>query len=68
MSLDSLAGSLGVTVHGRHTALGDSLVAGEVFARLLPRLRDRGVATLDEARTFSMRAKSILHAQQKAGW
>jgi DNA polymerase III subunit epsilon len=67
-SLDAVAGELGVSVHGRHTALGDSLVTAEVFASLLPRLADRGVTTLGHAAAFSGRAKGLIRAQAKAGW
>ncbi len=67
-SLDAVAEQVGVTVRGRHTALGDSLVTAEVFLRLLPRLADRGVTTLGQATAFSRRAKRLLEAQQKAGW
>jgi len=49
-SLEEIAGRLGVKVVGRHTALGDALVTGEVFLRLLPLLAERGVRTLAEAR------------------
>ena len=45
-SLDTVAAELGVSIHGRHTALGDSLVTAEIFANLLPRLADQGVTTL----------------------
>ncbi len=67
-SLDAGAGELGVSIHGRHTALGDSLVTAEIFASLLPRLADRGVATLGQATAFSQRAKGFVRAQGKAGW
>jgi len=67
-SLDAIAGELGVSVHGRHTALGDSLVTAEVFASLLPRLADQGVTTLGQARAFGERAKALIRAQAKAGW
>ena len=67
-SLDAVADELGVSVHGRHTALGDSLVTAEIFASLLPRLADQGIATLGQATAFSQRAKSFVRAQDKAGW
>ena len=67
-SLDAVAAELGVSIHGRHTALGDSLVTAEIFANLLPRLADQGITTLGEATAFSRRAKRVIHAQEKAGW
>lgn len=47
--LEAIAQRLGVRVIGRHTALGDALLTGEIFLKLLPLLADRGVATLGEA-------------------
>jgi len=67
-SLDAVAAELGVSVHGRHTALGDSLVTAEVFASLLPRLADRGVTTFGQASAFCNRAKRLIRAHAKAGW
>jgi DNA polymerase-3 subunit epsilon len=49
-SLEEIAARLGVNVVGRHTALGDALVTGEVFLRLVPMLSERGIRTLGEAR------------------
>jgi len=48
-SLEAIAERLGVGVVGRHTALGDALVTGEVFVRLLTLLQQRGIQTLGEA-------------------
>jgi DNA polymerase-3 subunit epsilon len=67
-SLNAGAGELGVSIHGRHTALGDSLATTEIFASLLPRLADQGVATLGQATAFSRRAKGLIRAQTEAGW
>ncbi|MGB5079241.1 MAG: exonuclease domain-containing protein, partial [Burkholderiales bacterium] len=47
--LEAIAERLGVPVIGRHTALGDALLAGEVFLRLLGQLRELGIATLGQA-------------------
>ena len=47
--LESIAARLGLAVVGRHTALGDALLTGDVFLRLLALLGDRGIATLGEA-------------------
>jgi len=67
-SLDAVAAELGVSIHGRHTALGDSLVTAEIFANLLPRLADQGIMTLGQAIAYSRRAKRVIQAQEKAGW
>ena len=48
-SLEALAERLGISVIGRHTALGDALVTGEVFLRLLPLLAEQGIVTLGQA-------------------
>ena len=51
--LEAIAERLGVNVIGRHTALGDAIVTGEVFLRLVPLLAERGIRTLKEAREAS---------------
>ncbi|HEX5393577.1 MAG TPA: exonuclease domain-containing protein, partial [Rhodocyclaceae bacterium] len=48
-SLEEIAARLGVTVQGRHTALGDAQVTGEIFLRMLPLLADQGITTLRQA-------------------
>ena len=47
-SLEAIADRLGVEVVDRHTALGDALVTGEVFLRLIRLMQQRGVQTLGE--------------------
>ncbi len=45
-SLEAVALRLGVTVTGRHSALGDALTTAEILSRLLVLLQKRGVLTL----------------------
>jgi DNA polymerase-3 subunit epsilon len=54
--LERIATRLGLDVVGRHTALGDAIVTGEVFLRLLPLLAERGVLTLKDAREASQQS------------
>jgi DNA polymerase-3 subunit epsilon len=51
--LEQIAARLGVNVIGRHTALGDAMVTGEVFLKLIPLLAERGIHTLEQAREAS---------------
>ena len=51
--LERIAERLGVAVVGRHTALGDAIVTGEVFLKLLPMLAEHGIRNLRQAREAS---------------
>ena len=62
-SLDEIAGALGVAVIGRHSALGDALTTGEIFARLIPLLAERGIRDLGSARAFQAEAAAKLRAR-----
>ena len=53
LKLELIAGRLGINVIGRHTALGDAIVTGEVFLRMIPLLAEMGIRTLGEARRAS---------------
>lgn len=48
-TLEAIAARLGLNVIGRHTSLGDALLTGEIFLKLLPLLAERGVLTLGQA-------------------
>ncbi|MDD9924364.1 MAG: 3'-5' exonuclease [Rhodospirillaceae bacterium] len=68
VELEAVAARLGVPVHGRHTALGDSLVTAAVFARQIVRLAERKVTTLGDAVAFGQRARAFVRRQRAAGW
>lgn len=59
-ALETLAERLGVTVMGRHTALGDAIVTAEVFLKLIPLLQAQGIHTLGQARAA---AQQTLYAR-----
>jgi DNA polymerase III epsilon subunit family exonuclease len=67
-NLEGLTDYLGVDIHDRHNALGDSLMEAETLACLLPRLKDKGIVTYGDAKAFSQKAKRILDGQKKSGW
>ena len=53
--LEAIADRLGVHVIGRHTALGDAIVTGEMFLKMVPLLAEQGILTLREAREAAQR-------------
>ncbi|WP_418318532.1 exonuclease domain-containing protein [Piscinibacter sakaiensis] len=48
--LEAIAERFGITVIGRHTALGDAMVTAEVLLKLLALLAEQGIVTLGQAR------------------
>jgi len=53
--LEAICERLGINVIGRHTALGDAIVTGEVFLKMIPLLAEMGINTLREAREAAER-------------
>ncbi len=64
-TLDAIANRLGVTVEGRHTALGDALVTAAIWLRLLDLLRARGIVTTRQAIEASNGVAHIRKLQQQ---
>ncbi len=67
-SLDNLALTYGVTIEGRHTALGDARATAAVYAAMQPRLLEKGVRTLGEAENLGRSATTLVAQQQQVGW
>jgi DNA polymerase-3 subunit epsilon len=51
--LEQIADRVGVSIVGRHTALGDAIATGEIFLKLVPLLNSQGIITLKQAREAS---------------
>lgn len=61
-NLEAIAERLGVSIVGRHTALGDAIATGEIFLKLIPLLANQGIYTLKEARLAS---RKTFYARKK---
>jgi DNA polymerase-3 subunit epsilon len=53
--LEAIAERMGINPIGRHTALGDAIMTGEIFLRMIPLLAQQGIRTLGEARAAAQK-------------
>jgi DNA polymerase-3 subunit epsilon/CBS domain-containing protein len=67
-SLDHVAGWLGVETAGRHTAVGDARMSAQIFEKLVPHLRERGIRTIGEAIRACRKLTQLVEEQHRAGW
>jgi DNA polymerase-3 subunit epsilon len=69
LDLETLADIYNIDVHGRHTALGDALVAAELFFGMMPRLQMQGFRTLGDLLEYHCRAAvDVIAGQRESGW
>ena len=66
-SLEAMATRLGVSVVGRHTALGDAILTGEIFLKQSSLLAAQDLRTLEDVReaargTYLARVNDSLYA------
>ncbi|WP_130470949.1 3'-5' exonuclease [Candidatus Magnetaquicoccus inordinatus] len=67
-TLDAIAERLGVSIHDRHTAMGDTEVTAEVFLKLLELMKAKGISTLGLAMQASQSMVQIRRQQAKANY
>jgi CBS domain-containing protein len=67
-SLENLAAWLQIDTAGRHRALPDAVLAGQVFLALLPHLKERGIRTVVEAQAACAGLTRALDQYHRAGW
>ncbi len=54
-ALEAIAARYGISVVGRHTAVGDAILTAEIFVKMIPLLAARGILTLRQAREASQK-------------
>jgi len=64
-NLDAIAERLGIPVAGLHSALGDAFLTAEIFLKLLPHLKKRGIHTLEDLFAFCQKMYSLRKLQKQ---
>ncbi len=67
-SLDVVAQWLGVAIEGRHRAMADARATAEVYLRLLPLLRERGIENLAQLERRVREHAHRLGEEEGMGW
>jgi len=67
-SLDMAAGWLGVEIGTRHRAVADAELTLQVFHKLIPKLKQKGIVTLSQAERACLSLGSRLTTETQAGW
>ena len=67
-SLDMAAGWLGVQIGNRHRAIADAELTLQVFQKLIPKLKQKGIVTLSQAERACLSLGSRLGMETQAGW
>src|SRR5262245_27464355 len=67
-SLETLAAWLGIEVDARHRAETEAALTAKVFLRLVPQLREAGIATLGDAEAATKMLDHALDAYRGAGF
>ncbi len=68
LGFESVLAFLGITVRGRHDALGDATMAAEAYQALLPNLAGAGIRTLAQAQVLTERRPELRRREIEAGW
>ncbi|RJQ68787.1 MAG: DNA polymerase III subunit epsilon [Desulfobacteraceae bacterium] len=61
-SMEAIAERLGVSIEGRHTAIGDAIATANIFLKMLPLLAENGLLTLEDVMNAS---KKTIYARIK---
>jgi len=68
LELEAVLARLGVSVEGRHSAMGDCRATAKAWACLQASLRTAGIRTLGEAQALCALRGDGSHAEAEAGW